>query len=78
MNEYPLREFLEKGLSVTINTDNRTVSNTSLTKELDFIQRNYGINDEQIRQMMQNAAKAAFTDEKTKMRLLEKLQENIF
>ena len=78
MKEYPLREFLNKGLSVTINTDNRTVSNTSLTKELDFIQRSYGIGDDEIRQMMRNAVKAAFTDEETKNRLLEKMQKNIF
>ena len=35
--EYPLREFLDAGLKVTINTDNRTVSNTTLTKELEFV-----------------------------------------
>ena len=27
--EYPMREFLDQGLLVTVNTDNRTVSNTS-------------------------------------------------
>ena len=31
-SEYPIREFLNTGLKVSINTDNRTVSNTSLTK----------------------------------------------
>ena len=30
---YPMREFLNTGLKVTVNTDNRTVSNTTLTKE---------------------------------------------
>ena len=70
---YPLREFLDAGLMVTINTDNRTVSRTSLTKELDFIQRTYGITDEEILHMMKNAAKTAFVDEEMKKRLLEKL-----
>ena len=42
-SEYPIREFLNTGLKVSINTDNRTVSNTSLTKELQFIQNTYGI-----------------------------------
>ena len=46
--EYPIREFLNAGLLVTINTDNRTVSNTSMTKELGFIQETYGISDEEI------------------------------
>lgn len=52
MAEYPMREFLDAGLKVSVNTDNRTVSNTSLTKELEFIQKNYGIRDEEILQMM--------------------------
>ena len=36
-SQYPLREFLDNGIKVTINTDNRTVSNTTMTK-LQFIQ----------------------------------------
>ena len=39
ISEYPIQEFLEEGLLVTVNTDNRTVSNSSLTKELEFIQK---------------------------------------
>ena len=73
-SEYPLREFLDAKVPVTINTDNRTVSNTSLTKELEFIQRVYGIRDEEILQMMQNAANTAFVDEGKKKQLLSKLQ----
>ena len=42
-DEYPIREFLDAGLKVTINTDNRTVSNTTLSKELEFIEKTYGI-----------------------------------
>lgn len=31
--QYPICEFLNADLKVSINTDNRTVSNTTLTKE---------------------------------------------
>ncbi len=75
-SEYPLREFLEEGLLVTINTDNRTVSNTSMTKELEFIQNVYGIQDEEIVRLMRNAAKIAFVDEEKKERML-KLYEGL-
>lgn len=61
ISEYPLREFLDAGIKVSINTDNRTVSNTTLVKELEFIQNNYGITDEQIEDMMDNARDTAFT-----------------
>ena len=72
--EYPLREFLDAGLKVSINTDNRTVSNTSLTKELKFIQNNYGIQDEEIRLLMKNAVDTAFVSEDEKERLYSELQ----
>ena len=71
--EYPLREFIDAGIPVTINTDNRTVSNTSMTKELEFIQKVYGIKDEEILLLMRNAAKTAFIEEEKKQQLFRKL-----
>ena len=50
--EYPLREFLDAGLLVSVNTDNRTVSATSLTRELEAVQNNCGICDEEIRLLL--------------------------
>lgn len=69
--DYPLREFLDAGLAVTINTDNRTVSNTTLSKELEFVQRVYGVTDDEIIQMMKHAACALFADDSVKDRLLK-------
>lgn len=76
VSEYPLREFLDAGLKVTVNTDNRTVSNTTLSKELEFVQRVYGITDEEIIRMMRNAAETLFADDGVKNRLL-KLYEGL-
>lgn len=73
--EYPLREFLDAGLCVTVNTDNRTVSGTSMTNELAFIQKTYGIRDDEIMLLMENAVCAAFADEAVKERLRRKLEE---
>lgn len=71
--DYPIREFLDAGLRVTVNTDNRTVSNTSMTKELEFVQKTYGIRDEEVLLLMKNAVDAAFTDDAVKERLYRKL-----
>lgn len=60
---YPIREFLDEGLLVSINTDNRTVSNTSMTKELTHIQKVYGISDEEVLQMMKNAIEISFAND---------------
>lgn len=64
--KYPIREFMDAGLLVTINTDNRTVSNTTLTRELNWIQEQYGIIDEEILQLERNALKVSFAPEKWK------------
>ncbi len=72
-SEYPLREFLDAGLLVSINTDNRTVSNTSMTRELKYIQDEYGISDDGIIRLMKNAVTTAFADESIKEMLLKKL-----
>ena len=71
---YPLQEFLDAGLLVTINTDNRTVSNTSLTKEFAWIQKQYQVTDEQILRCMKNAAATAFVDEPMRKELYDRLE----
>ena len=75
-DEYPIREFLDAGLLVTINTDNRTVSNTSMTNELRFVQEVYGISDEEIQTMMKNAIEVSFAEEEVKEKLRERIIEN--
>lgn len=71
--EYPIREFLDAGLRVTVNTDNRTVSNTTMAKELEFVQKTYGIQDDEILLLMKNAVDAAFAEDAVKEKLYQKL-----
>lgn len=70
--EYPIREFLNAGVKVSVNTDNRTVSNTTLTKELQFIQKTYGITDEEILLLMKNAAETVFAGDAIREKLYGK------
>lgn len=60
MEEYPFLRFLEAGIPVTINTDNRTVSNTSMAKELELLQGYYGIGDKVLVQLMENGKNGSF------------------
>lgn len=77
VKDYPIREFLDAGLLVTINTDNRTVSNTSMTKELGFVQEAYGISDEEIHLMMENAVEVSFACDEVKERLRVEVQKEV-
>lgn len=71
-SEYPIREFMDAGIRVSVNTDNRTVSATSMTKELELIQERYGITDSDILRLMKSAVETAFADDDLKNRLYRK------
>ena len=80
--EYPLALFLEKGLLVTVNTDNRTVSQTSETKELEMAlemmkQSGRPVEDEKkfCKKLMENGIRAAFLPEKEKKDLQQILEK---
>ncbi|WP_461812933.1 adenosine deaminase [Faecalimonas sp.] len=73
-SEYPIREFLNEGLRVTINTDNRTVSHSTLQKEMEFVQKQYGITEEELITMTGNAIDVAFAKDSIKAELWRKLK----
>ena len=52
--------MLEKGLCVTLNTDNTTVSGTTLEKEFDIAENQLGLTREEIMTLKKNAEKARF------------------
>ena len=64
--DYPIREFLDEGLLVTLNTDNRMVSNTTISKEMQHVHTNYGVTIEEIIRMQKNAIEVAFVDDDVK------------
>ncbi len=68
---YPFREFMKNGVPVTVNTDNRTVSNTTIWKEIKFLHDNFGITEEELLQARKNAIEMAFCDEDTKHILIK-------
>ncbi|MDO4261754.1 MAG: adenosine deaminase [Eubacteriales bacterium] len=72
--DYPIREFMEAGLLVTVNTDNRTVSGTTLTQEMEFLNRRFGLSAEELRALMRNAAEVSFADDNVKNELLKSLR----
>lgn len=58
--EYPLKKMLEKGLCVTLNTDNTTVSGTTLEKEFEVARTRLGVTEEELEILKANAEKARF------------------
>lgn len=71
--DYPIRELMRAGVKVTINTDNMTVSRTSLDEEFERLINIFDISDKQLCDMQLNAVEASFADKKTKKILRKKI-----
>lgn len=69
-DSYPIREFINAGLLVTLNTDNRTVSGTSMTNEMEFVAQEYGITAKELNLFYRHAVEVSFADDQMKHRLL--------
>ena len=52
--ELPIREFLRRGIKVTISTDNMTVSDTTISEEFRHL-RDAGLTDDEYKQLLKNA-----------------------
>ena len=73
MTKYPLQEYLAKGVKVTINTDDPAICRTNLKNEFSYIEKMYGITSDQKKQLLLNAADAAFCSENFKKYLKENI-----
>ncbi|MGM9572561.1 MAG: adenosine deaminase [bacterium] len=69
--EHPLDRYYRAGLKVTVNTDNRTVSGTDLSKEYALIQEAFHWESHDFAAVNKNALAASFADSDTKARLRE-------
>ncbi|MGL4571334.1 MAG: adenosine deaminase [Clostridium sp.] len=63
---HPIKKFLDKGLLVNLSTDNRTVSNVTLTEECNNINEAHTLTESDIKKIYLNSIKGAFCDDKTK------------
>ncbi|MGR5499717.1 adenosine deaminase [Vibrio sp. DNB22_10_4] len=70
MDVHPIEDFRQRGIPVTINTDNRTVSNTTMTKEVQKVMEQFNLSEDDYMHIYRNSVNAAFTDEATKSQLL--------
>lgn len=79
-DEYPLKKYLEFGLPVTINTDNRGISATTLSNEYLQAARltSGGLSRWDILRIIRHGFKAAFLPKNEKDRLLKQIDEKIF
>ncbi len=68
--DLPLKEFIKKGVKISINTDDMTVSNTTLKQEYETLVK-LGFSEENLREFALNSIKSSFASDKIKRYLLD-------
>lgn len=66
--KHPIKDLFLKGVKVTVNTDDRTVSNITLSKEYEKLKEYFNFSDEEFLQMNLNAISSSFMNEDEKTR----------
>ena len=73
LESHPIKKLLDKGVKVTINTDNRTVSNITLEETYKKLKETFHFSKEDFINMNKRAIECAFISEKEKQELLNLL-----
>lgn len=76
-SSHPLEKLYKKGIKVTINTDNMTVSNTNLANEYKNIVDNTNLNKNDIINMNINSVNSAFLSENEREELISMIKQYI-
>ncbi len=71
LKNYPLCEFMEAGIGVSVNTDNRTVSHTTLTHEMELLQAQFALDEDIFRRIYRASVEASFASDEVKHLLLQ-------
>jgi adenosine deaminase len=74
---HPLKFYFDFGLRVTINTDNRLITDTSVTKELSIAHREMGFTLEDLCTLLVQGFKSAFLPFREKQDLLKAVNQEI-
>lgn len=71
LDEHPIKLFLERGVRVSINTDNRLCSDTSVTEEILAVIEHLDLSMKHVRKLLLNGFKSAFLPFEIKTRMID-------
>lgn len=71
---HPIEKLRERGVKVTVSTDDPPFFHTTMTREFDELDRAFGWDEEVFGEITRTALDAAFCDEDTRARIAKKLE----
>lgn len=75
ISEYPVRTMLDAGVRFTVNTDNMTVSSTTLKQEWQLLIDTFRLTKEEVKSLLLNSVNAAFAGDELKAVLRSKIHK---
>ena len=76
LKDHPVDFLLNKGISLSINTDGRTISDTTLNKEYVLLNKEFNWLKNKFLEVNINAMKASFSSDEVKNRIISILNQN--
>jgi len=71
--EHPIKKFFEHGLMITLNTDDPAMFQTSLNREYEIAQQEFGFSEDHLRELARNSFEASFLPVERKLRFLQQI-----
>ena len=68
--EHPVRNYFDRGVMITLNTDDPAMFRTSLAQEYQLAQDTFGFTDEHLRELARNSFEASFLPAEKKLQFL--------
>lgn len=75
LKDYPIRECIHQGIPVCINTDNRTVSDTTIKNEYERVAELFSFTEEDIKKLLLTACEHSFAASDCKVRIKEMIEK---
>ena len=73
ISDHPVRRYFDQGLMLTLNTDDPAMFGTTLTREYELAQAEFGFTDEHLRELARNSFEASFLPPDKKLHFLNLL-----
>lgn len=77
LEKHPVKDYLDRGLRVTLNTDNRLISDTSLSKEFYTVYKSFNLSNKDIKTLIINSFKGLFVPYEEKRKVLIKVNREL-
>lgn len=72
--DHPLKHYLDRGIHVTLNTDNRLMSRIDVTHEFEKVIEAFFLSKDEVKTILLNSAQAAFTTQEIKADLQNQVE----